>query len=534
MHRRRGVRTAVTVIVLLLVAGLGLADSAPAAPAPAAEGLSLSGTDRQRASLPLGFPWLPETRTTRRLAPGVTYTRIERGFRARREAFTVDVALTRSWREATELRRILRVSGYDAWIEVVQQRPFQRAHRLRLRPYAFIVRVGRFAEEAQAERVTARLQADGYDASTQYTGEDGDLTTGPWAVHVLEIDPAAFDGTVAPALAAGHITELESVLGIAERTDALAAVNGGFYVFAEEIGTVGDLAGVSMVDGNLLSEAVDGRTSLLLSDDEARIAAVETTLVARMESKARLVDGVNRKPGLIRSCGGDGGDQPTEEPRHDFDCTDDSELIVFTPAFDRATEPGDGAEAIVSADGEVAAVAARRGHAIPRDGFVLSATGREADWLLANVSPGEPIDVGTRVFAGGRRLTSDDELGMVNGGPRLMARGRRRIADVEEGFAWDPRFFFSFSVRRHPRTLAGLTADDRLLLIAADGRAAEHSVGLNFAESAAVLRGLGASEGVNLDGGGSTQMVIGGRVVNRPSSGPQGRPVGDAVVVLGN
>ncbi len=534
MRRWSLLRMTVTATAVLLMTAAGLTTSPPVTPAPAAAAEQTSGpaAAQHRSSLPLGHRWLPETRSSRRLAPGVTYTRIERGFRPRWEAFTVDVALTRSWQEAAALRRILRRGGYAAWIEVVQQQPSQTRGLLPRGPFAFIVRAGRFVERADADALAGRLQADGYDASTQYTGEDGDPTTGPWVIHVLEIDPSRFAGTVAPALASGHITSLESVLGIAGRADALAAVNGGFYVFSEEIGTVGDLAGVSMLDGALLSEAVDGRTSLLLSDDTARIAAVETTLVAELPGSARLVDGFNRKPGLIRSCGGDGGDQPTEEPKHDFDCTDDSELIMFTPVFDGATEPGAGAEAIISADGEVTAVSGERGHAIPEGGFVLSATGQDAAWLLDDVSVGDPIDVVAQVYADGRRVDAERELGMVNGGPQLVTHGKRRIADVAEGFAWSPTFFYYFSVHRNPRTLAGTTRDGRLLLVAADGRAPEHSVGLSFRESAAVLQALGAREGVNLDGGGSTQMVIDGEVVNRPSSGPQGRPVGDAVLVL--
>ena len=43
---------------------------------------------------------------------------------------------------------------------------------------------------------------------------------------------------------------------------------------------------------------------------------------------------------------------------------------------------------------------------------------------------------------------------------------------------------------------------------------------------------LALVDGMNLDGGGSTTMVVGGRVTNAPSDAAGERPVGDALLVL--
>lgn len=98
----------------------------------------------------------------------------------------------------------------------------------------------------------------------------------------------------------------------------------------------------------------------------------------------------------------------------------------------------------------------------------------------------------------------------------------------------------NFAPVRHPRTLVGVGARGRrLLLITIDGRQPGYSVGTTNRESARVALELGATEAINLDGGGSTAMVVardrGGsttyEVVNRPSD-PQGeRAVGNALVV---
>jgi exopolysaccharide biosynthesis protein len=88
-------------------------------------------------------------------------------------------------------------------------------------------------------------------------------------------------------------------------------------------------------------------------------------------------------------------------------------------------------------------------------------------------------------------------------------------------------------VRRNPRTLAGVTADGNVLLVAVDGRRPGHSVGASFAESAAVMRALGARDALNLDGGGSTGMTVGENLVTRPSDATGERPIADAILIGG-
>lgn len=60
----------------------------------------------------------------------------------------------------------------------------------------------------------------------------------------------------------------------------------------------------------------------------------------------------------------------------------------------------------------------------------------------------------------------------------------------------------------HPRTAAGVTADGKLLLVTVDGRIADRSVGLTFRELGDLLIRWGARDATNLDGGGSTTLVM--------------------------
>jgi hypothetical protein len=91
-------------------------------------------------------------------------------------------------------------------------------------------------------------------------------TTGPWVVHVLGVEPDLYNGTVTPELATEVVPGRETLTSISNRTDSLAAMNGGYFVIGENDGTPGDLAGISVIDGAFVSEAVDVRACYFLQD----------------------------------------------------------------------------------------------------------------------------------------------------------------------------------------------------------------------------------------------------------------------------
>ena len=493
--------------------------------------LVLPSAAQARDALPLGPPSLSETRTTDVLAPGVTYTKIDRGTLSSTDGWTVDVAVVATGVEARDLAQRLRAAGFDADVETLQRPPDDTA----VGPLAFRVDSGRFATKADADARLAEIRAAGFPVrGSVFTAEDGEPTTGPWVVHVLAVDPAAYRA-VAPALANDVVVDRETLSSISARKHALAGVNGGYFVIGATDGTPGDLAGTSILEGKLVSEAVDGRTDLVLAPRAPFVGALSDSQTVRASDGAtRVLDGDDRGPGLIRACGGTGGDTPTERPLHDVTCTDPSELIRSTRIFGAATESGPGVEALLDAAGTVTSLREPRGGPIPADGSVLTGTGDGADWLRAHATPGRRVTVSTTVRTERGPLALGPGLGVVNGGPRLLAGGRPDITAEAEGFdhPGDPSFYYAFGLRRNPRTIAGVTATGRLLLVAVDGRAPGFSAGLDFDEETDVMRALGAVDAVNLDGGGSTTMTIRGVVVTRPSDATGERPIGDAVLVL--
>jgi exopolysaccharide biosynthesis protein len=90
----------------------------------------------------------------------------------------------------------------------------------------------------------------------------------------------------------------------------------------------------------------------------------------------------------------------------------------------------------------------------------------------------------------------------------------------------------TFAVDRHPRTAIAKLASGKLLLVTVDGRQPGISAGMSLYMLADLLLELGAVEAMNLDGGGSTTMVIQNKIVNKPSDQTGERPVSDAVLVF--
>ena len=339
---------------------------------------------------------------------------------------------------------------------------------------------------------------------------------GPWRVNVLSIAPGARVLVVPGGDAVGERARPST---LSRRARALAALNGGYFA------ADGNPAGVLAPLGSLTSEPVGGRSALLLGSAPA-VAALRFAGSVAVAGEERLLDGVNRRPGLVPACGGRGGDRPTERPDAATTCTDPSELVAYTPDWGAAL-PRIGRR--VSVRGGVVAPGGRG--RVPGDGFVLAGTGDAAGFLRRLAAPGAPValDLGLRGAA-----APLDAGGIVGGGPRLLVRGRVRVRAAAEGFAplSAPGFYGTFVAARQPRTLAGVGAGGRLILVTVDGRRPGWSAGVTLAEAARLMRSLGARDALNLDGGGSSAMTVRGRVVSRPSDAGGERPVSDALVVL--
>lgn len=560
-------------VILALAATLPLAPvSTGAAAGPPSESLP-------PGPLPLGPATLTETRVEQQLAPGVTLTTITRGYNdTAREYWTIGVniplgpvqpdpdpdadqgalgtldkanAVAQQMLATPPVAREMANRGWQPRVEPVDYAPSFEGYAGGLIGYT--LRVGRYATKpAATDPLLAALIAAGFKAFTAYTGQDGRPdNTGPWVIRVLSVDPKRYAGRIR-ATVGDWVSGRETTTAMARKAGALYAMNGGFFTINPADGTPGVPAGLSVVDGTVLTAATNGRYALVLDNDgrRTRFTQLSSRYTIRLGPATHLVDALNRVPGVVRNCGGTGGDAPTQRPVHDFTCTDPDELVVLTPEYGTAPATGPGVEALVDADGTVTAVRPRTGAAIPAGYRLVQATGTDAAWLSTHATVGSPMHLDLTVTDdAGQQVTFGPTDSVVNGGPRLVRNGHLAVNPVADGLVHeDPTlglpasalgasFGYAWFIRDNPRSGIGVDAQGRLLFVQADGRQDSYSQGLSIMAYAQVMKALGAVDAINLDGGGSSATVVNGQLVSSPSDlDAQGRPVerqnGDAIVLV--
>jgi exopolysaccharide biosynthesis protein len=107
----------------------------------------------------------------------------------------------------------------------------------------------------------------------------------------------------------------------------------------------------------------------------------------------------------------------------------------------------------------------------------------------------------------------------------LIRNGRVEITNAPE------KILPAFVNDGHPRTAIAKLKSEQVLLVTVDGRQPGESIGMSLTMLADLLIEFGAIEAINLDGGGSTTMVIKNKIVNKPSDATGERPVSDAILI---
>jgi exopolysaccharide biosynthesis protein len=149
------------------------------------------------------------------------------------------------------------------------------------------------------------------------------------------------------------------------------------------------------------------------------------------------------------------------------------------------------------------------------DGRALPTERFDAPWHEARACV--HVRDGEVTLAARRELGPAPRGDLLHAGPMLVGDGCSLLADGtdSEGFSAGARQFDSdITAGRYPRAALGLS-ERELIAAVCDGRA-DDEAGLTMAELAAAMIGLGARQAINLDGGGSASLVVGGDLVNTP------------------
>lgn len=304
--------------------------------------------------------------------------------------------------------------------------------------------------------------------------------------------------------------QLETVSDMAARVGAIAAINAGFFVVKN-----GDPAGVLEVGDELVSDAGLTRGAV--------------GIIRQAGRPLKLVfDRIGASVSLRFRAGG-------EEFTYDVDGIDTTrvrgKLMLYTPRFGPDSDmAGTGVEWQLA--GAPLKVVERRPNAgrtpIPRNGIVLSFGGTVLPTALERLDRGQRVTIEPRVQSLLGTLPEQwlDAQDIVGGAGLLMYHGRV-LTD------WtDEQLRAGFNTERHPRTMIGTSKSGAIWLVTVDGRNPETSLGMSFAELQALALKLNLFNALNLDGGGSTTMVVNGKIVNHPSDATGPRRVSDGLVVI--
>jgi exopolysaccharide biosynthesis protein len=506
----------------------------------------------------LGTGNLTQVRSQQELASGVTLYSMVIGSASADDAFEVNVGFARSIADAKPLSDALMAFGYKTKL-VPSADNTLTGYAIRLDQH--------YQNQSDADNAVNTVKAlTALPPSTAvlavgpgrvHTSEDGTPTSGPYRINLLAVRPT-FSGLLKSALGTDVVPGRETATSLAKRSGALAAINGGFFVTGHANGTEGALAGLSVIDGRLVNESVNGRPALFLQKQvdgkvKARIERkIVTIITVSVNGGApKQIDGTNRRPGVTTNCG-HAFSVETTIPLHDAVCSNPDDIIVYTNDFGGTTSTETNSqpvEAVIDANGVVTAINNVAGSAIPAGGQVLQGIGKGAQWLSANVAAGARVNIERKLTTGSNQpITLAPGIWAVNGGPTLLVDGSEVAAEHAaegwgntdvQGYGYilpngnRANFYNGWYLRRNPRTAVGVAADGTILMMVADGRAPGYSVGLSIPETALVMKHFGAVSAMNLDGGGSSMMVADQKPLTLPSdSGHVERADGDGILLL--
>ena len=327
--------------------------------------------------------------------------------------------------------------------------------------------------------------------------------SGPIKAYVLRVDladPAVRAGLLYP----GTIAAVRTVSAMAEDEGAFAAVNGDFF----NIGASDAPVGPVVTDGRLIKAPQPGRALAagVGIDGVGRISTVKLRGYVQLPSgREPLVDVNDANPGYAPMLAPNG-------------------IGVFTPLW--GTYPRAGAVRglhpvveVMVRDDRVASVIHRSGAgAIPAGSYVLLGAGRGARAL-------------GRLAVGQHVLTHYAQSTPAEAPFRFAIGGKYRLLDagvVQHGLPVSPGA---------PRTAVGFSNGGHVMYLVVTEGPRAGVPGLDLPGLAVFMRGLGVSDAVDLDDGGSTTIVVrlpghaGLTPLNRPADGSE-RQVANGIGVF--
>lgn len=360
-----------------------------------------------------------------------------------------------------------------------------------------------------------RIEAKNLDGGMRWERVTGMREGVPQVLHVVMVDLAQPNLNLALlrgnrlAIGTNQFHLRSTVSQLLEDSGAALAINASFF----DIGATQTPFGLLVDDQALLRTPANNRTVLAVTvDKEVHIGNFAAVVLCRYGGAAPVIQSVN---------GNSIADHSLHLYRHPWERSPGSgnpiakgvpltEVVLETTRA-RVLEDTSG---LMSMSCRVVGV---------RDGMepvmmgpdqaVLCASGTMRDFLR-EMAPGEELEILWRISGGGLQNAAWNIRTAVAGSAHLVIKGVAASANTAH---WNDR---------HPRSAVGIAADrQRMVFVLVEGRMPGRAEGLSLHDMARLLLHLGASEGLELDGGGSSALagrIAGGNaLLNVPSGGSE-------------
>lgn len=306
----------------------------------------------------------------------------------------------------------------------------------------------------------------------------------PVKINVVEMNnKVASNYEVKPAIASVTLPNKRTVRNIAQRTNSIVAINGGF--FKPQTGVP---LGTLMIDKKIYTGPIYDRVALGIFKDGYDVGRVQLDGKIIGNNQEIKIDNINQ-PRMLSSY-----------------------ILAYTRDWGKYAPVSPQYGVQLQIVGNKITAASANPLSIPENGYVLvgpkSKLGKlfGADYVDVEIKTNPKWENVQHIISGGPYLLKDNQIFIDMTEQKLQSIGGR-----------------------NPRTAIGYTEDNNLVLVAVDGREGS-SVGLTLVELAKLMKTLGCTNAINLDGGGSTVMYIKGQIVNHPHQ-PGGIALSNALVI---
>lgn len=296
----------------------------------------------------------------------------------------------------------------------------------------------------------------------------------PVKLNIVEIDRSiAKDYELKPALSSieDKLQNKRTITTIAKNTNSIVAINGTF--FKPQTGVP---LGTLMINGKIYTGPIYDRVALGIFDDGFKTARVQLDAKLKSGNVEIKIDNINQ-PRMLSSYTllytSDWGKYAPPSPKYGYQIAIKDNKIISSSSNPLV---------------------------IPEGGYVIVAPLRALKPVIDGKKKVEVIINTTPQWNNVRHI--------ISGGPYLVKNSEVYVDMTAERLA--------AIGGKNPRTAVGYRADNTLILVTADGRV-NQSVGMTLMQLAQLMKSLGCTNAINLDGGGSTVMYVNGQVVNNPA-----------------